>query len=352
VPLAGRCFLIVVLLLLGNCAVPIRIADVNRDIPRTAVPAVARASLDTLSDPEIQRRMQRLLADPQTRAVQQALVAGLLDGALASLSDTARAERIGALATQAMTGLVRELSADLAEGTSSVLTAAMAPAHQRELEKLVGALVAAAFRSAAQGLQDAEMGKQLAGALTGQIGPALRQALRDEVAPGLAEALENPELNKALGKTARTLGREMVLGATEALAQTQPRADGSLLARGTELAHQGARLVGSTAWLLLLIIVARGRWSWKQRAQARSYREEAERRAATSHFVAEATKVAAGKPWSDELLGALQERLRAEEEAIAALRFVKRPRSAERPRGPPRGAVAQRARLCWGKVSQ
>jgi hypothetical protein len=264
VPLAGRCFLIVVLLLLGNCAVPIRIADVNRDIPRTAVPAVARASLDTLSDPEIQRRMQRLLADPQTRAVQQALVAGLLDGALASLSDTARAERIGALATQAMTGLVRgavrELSADLAEGTSSVLTAAMAPAHQRELEKLVGALVAAAFRSAAQGLQDAEMGKQLAGALTGQIGPALRQALRDEVAPGLAEALENPELNKALGKTARTLGREMVLGATEALAQTQPRADGSLLARGTELAHQGARLVGSTAWLLLLIIVALGLW--------------------------------------------------------------------------------------------
>ena len=328
----GRLALLALLLVICGtygCAVPIRMASINRDIPKETMPLLVRAGLDSMSDPETQRRVQSLLADPQMHAISRELVAGLVDGTLATLNETERAERISALTTRAMTGMLRgvtrELSSGVAEVTDSALAAAMTPAHRREIEALLGAVVSTIFRAAAQGLQEAEIGKHLATAMTEQLGPALKQTMRDDVAPGLAELLKNEELNKALGATARTLGREMVLGATEALAQTQqPKDDGSLLSRATELAHQGARLFGSAAWLLLVVIIALLLWTLKLRAQAKNYREEADRRAVNSHFLAEASKISQGKPWSDELISALQERIRAEEEAIAELRQVKR----------------------------
>lgn len=317
----------------AGCAVPIRIADLNKEIPRTTMPIAVRAGIDTMSDPETARRVQRLLADPQMRAVQEALVAGLVDGTLATLSDKERAERIGAMTMKAMTGLLqgasRELSAGLGAATQSALDGALdtalSPVHRRQLETLLTEIVVATIRAVAAGLREAEVGKHLSESITDQVGPALGKALREEVAPGFAALLQNEELNRALGATAKRLGRELVLGATEALAQTQqPKADGSLLSRITELAQQGARLFGSAAWLLILIIAALLAWTLKLLAQSRSYREEAERRAAMTRFLTEATKVAQGKPWSEELLSALQDHLRAEEQAIAELRAKKR----------------------------
>lgn len=317
----------------AGCAIPIRVTDLNKEIPRTTMPVAVRAGIDSMSDPEITRRVQRLLADPQMRAVQEALVAGLVDGTLATLSDKERAERIGALTTKAMTGILegasRALSSGLGAATESALNgaldSALSPAHRRELESLLSELVAATVRAVVSGLRDAEVGNRLASAITEQVGPALGKALREDVAPGFAALLQNEELNRALGATAKMLGREMVLGATEALAQTQqPKTEGSLLSRITELAHEGARLFGSAAWLLVLIIIALIAWTLKLLAQSRSYREEAERRAVTTRFLAEATQVAQGKPWSEELICALQERIRAEEQAIAELRRPRR----------------------------
>lgn len=323
----------------AGCAIPIRVTDLNKDIPKAAMPIAIRAGIDTMSDPETARRMQRLLADPELRAVQQNLVAGLIDGTLATLSDKERAERIGALTTQALMGILGGASRELAAGAAGVtqgamngaLDAALNQNRQHELEVLMSAVIAASIRAAANGLREAELGKNLTGFLTGELGPALGTAVRKEAAPALAELLRNEELMGALGTTARLLGREMVLGATDALAQTQqPREDGSLLSRVTELAHQGARLFGSAAWVLLLIIVALVVWTLKLLAQSRSYREEAERRAATVRLLAEATAVSEGKPWSEELIGALQERIRIEEKALAELRQSKR-RSAQKP---------------------
>lgn len=328
-----RCLVIGWLGASAACAIPIRIADLNKEIPRTTMPIAVRSGIDTMSDPETTRRVQRLLADPQMRAVQEALVAGLLDGTLATLSDKERAERIGALTTKAMTGILqgaaRELSAGIGAVTQSAvdgaLDTALSPTRRRDLERLLGEIIAATIRAVAAGLRDAEVGKKISGSITEQVGPALGKALRDDVAPGLAALLQNEELNRSLGATAKLLGRELVLGATEALAQTQqPKAEGSLLSRITELAHEGARLFGSAAWLLLLIIAALLAWTMKLLAQSRSYREEAERRAAMTRFLVEATKVAEGKPWSEELINGLQQRIRAEEQVIAEARRPKR----------------------------
>ena len=317
----------------AGCAIPINVTDLNKDIPKAAMPIVIRSGLDTLSEPETTRRIQRLLADPELRAIQQNLVAGLLDGTLATLSDKERADRIGALTTRALMGVLGGASRELSAGINGVtqgavsgaLDAALTPGRQHELETLLTAVITACIRAAAQGLREAELGKSLTSFLTQELGPALGKSLRQDLAPGLAELLRNEELNRALGATARVLGREMVLGATEALAHTQPpREEGSVLSRVTELAHQGARLFGSAAWVLLLVILALGAWTLKLLAQSRSYREEADRRAATVRLLAEATEVSQGKPWSDDLIVALQERIRREEQTLAELRKAKR----------------------------
>lgn len=317
----------------AGCAIPINVTDLNKDIPKAAMPIAIRSGLDTMSEPETARRLQRLLADPELRAVQQNLVAGLLDGTLATLSDKERADRIGALTTRALMavlgGASRELTAGIAGVTqgamNGALDAALNQGRQHELETLLTAVIAASIRALVQGLREAELGKTLTAFLTEELGPALGKSVRQDAAPALAELLRNDELNRALGATARVLGREMVLGATEALAHAQPpREEGSLLSRVTELAHQGARLFGSAAWVLLLIILALGAWTLKLVAQSRSYREEADRRAATVRLLADATAIAQGKPWSDDLIAALQERIRREEQTLAELRQVKR----------------------------
>lgn len=324
---------------LVGCAVPIKMAALDKKIPGQIVPLLVDASLDKMGDPLTQRRIQELMASPQLHAIERDLVGGLVDSSMTALSDKERAERIGALATKAMTGIVQgamsELGPAMAQATSGAmngaLDAAFSPAHQRALENLVGGLVASTLRAVTSELQHTDLGKNMASAITDQLGPALGKALREEVAKGLAEVLKNEELKRELGATARMLAKEMVIGATEALAQTQqPRAaDGSLLSRVTELAHEGARLFGSAAWLLLLIIVALVVWTVKLLSQSRRYREEADRRAATSRLLSEATKAAEGKPWSDELIGVLKERLSAEEEEIAQLRWAKRGRPAK-----------------------
>jgi hypothetical protein len=315
----------------AGCAIPIRVADLNKEIPKAAMPVAIRAGIDTMNDPETLRRVSHLLADPQVRAAEQALVNGLLDSTLATLSDNERAERIGALTTKALHGMLqgatRELDTELASATKSAvdgaLDSALSPVHRQELENLLRALIATSFRAAVAALQDAEVGKKLARVLSEELSPALGKALREEVAPGVATLLKDPELNQALGATAHLVGREMVLGATEALAKTQqPKDTDSLLFRLTEMAHQGARLFGSAAWFLILVIIALFAWTMKLLAQSRGYREEAERRAATSRFLAEATHVARGKPWADELIAALQERIAAEEKALAELRMA------------------------------
>ena len=170
---AGSRFLAAGLLLLScmvGCAVPIRIADINRDVPHNTMPALVQSGVDTLSDPLTQKRLQRLLADPEVQAMQKALVAGLVDGTLATLSDRQRAERIGALATQAVTGILhgatRELGAGLSDATGSAVDSALSPERRRALEGLITAVVMTTFRAAVQGLREAEFSKSLASAVT------------------------------------------------------------------------------------------------------------------------------------------------------------------------------------------
>ena len=316
------------------------VAKLSAEIPKAAAPAAVEASLDTFEDPETRARMARLLATPEIRAIQRELAAGLLDAALSSLGDGERIRRIDALTSRAVARMLQgashelpSLAAEVTRGAvGGALDAAVTPARTRSIERAVGAVVESTVRSAARGLGDAEVARAISTAMTAEIGPAIEATMRDDVAPGLASTLEDERLHRALGATAHVLGREIVRGATDALAQQRPPpATDSLLSRITGVAREGTRLFGSAAWVLIALVVLLFAWIVKLAMQARRYRADASRRVATAHLLEEAARAAEGKPWSGELISALQDRARAEEKALAELRQSKRWRSRKPP---------------------
>lgn len=322
----------------SGCAGPL--ADLSAQIPKKATHGAVQGGTNALADPALRRQIAAFLGSPEMHAIQRELIAGLADSALDALGEEERVRRIDALASRAAARILREARRELppvAEGitqgaVAGALDAALDPARQRELQRSVGAVVGASVRGVADGLRDARAGAAVSAAMTEQIGPAVQSTLRDDVGPGLAAVLANQDVQRSLGATARLLGREIVLGTTEALAEQKPPPDAdSLLSRMTNVARQGAALFGSAAWLLVLIIALLFAWIIKLLAQARRYRSEASRRVATAQLLEEAARAAEGKPWAGELIGALQARVRAEEQALAELRAPRR-----RGRPPPR----------------
>jgi hypothetical protein len=204
-------------------------------------------------------------------------------------------------------------------------SAGIGPAQREALAKSIGAVVSRSVQSAGEVIRDAEIGSQVATAMTEEVGPAMQKALRDNIGRGLAEVLKDEELRRELGETARVLGREMVVGATQALAQAQPpNESGSPLARISQLAGKGARLLESVTWVLAVLVLALAVWTVRLMAQAKRYREDAHRREAMAHLLEEVAKASEGKPWSGELLGTLKERMKSEADDRARARKARK----------------------------
>jgi len=258
----------------SSCAIPTKVAAVSPEVPREATPIVIDAALGKLDEAETKRRMERLLASPEMRAVERELVAGMVDGSVAALGDRDRQERIGALSLRYAAQMVRGLSREIARSVS-----------------------------------DTGLGSAASEAMTEQLGPAVQTVLRENIGPGIAEALKDEEVHAALGATARVLGREMILGANEALTKIQEGKgsnDGSLLGRVGELASGGAKVATALAWVLGAIVVVLGVWIVKLLAQTKKYRDESEQREAATRLMDEATRKSKGKAGSGELIAALQ----------------------------------------------
>jgi uncharacterized protein YejL (UPF0352 family) len=300
-----KAFFIALISLSGaaGCAIPIRLTEIDPEVPKRALPTSVDASLDALAEVETKRKIERLMQSPEMRDIQRELIAGLVDGTLGALGEEERSKRVGALMSKALVGVM--------EGAST----GIGPAQREALAKSVGAVVSKSIQSAGDVIRDAEIGSHVATAISQEVGPAMQKALRENIGKGLAEVLKDEEVRRELGETARVLGREMVTGATEALAQAQPpNESGSPLARISQLAGKGARLFESITWVLAVLVLALAVWTVRLMAQAKRYREDAHRREAMARLLEEVAKAAEGKPWSGELLGTLKERLKSEEE--------------------------------------
>ncbi|WP_437966646.1 hypothetical protein WMF04_44780 [Sorangium sp. So ce260] len=294
----------------GGCALPTRITSVDEEVARVQTPAAIDEGLRKLEEAETQRRVERMLASPEMRAAQRQLVAGLLDGTLASLSEEGRSARIDELTAQYMRGAVRSAMAGALDG-------ALDEDRRRELQRMTGSLVAASVRQLKESLDEADLGPSMSAALREQLGPALQVVIAENLGPGMTSLLASEEFQRALGATARVIGREMVAGANDALTEVQQRGDRqgeSMLSRIGHLADEGAQLVSTITWLIGAVAVALAVWVTMLMLQRKRYRAETEQRA-RARLLLEAIEASEGKPWSDELLAALEDRLRTEDEA-------------------------------------
>lgn len=321
---------------LGTTGCLERIAHV---LPSISTPAAISSGLKALDDPKNKARLEHILATPEIKVIQRELVADVVDGSLAALSDRERVDRVGEVTARYATSILRGLSKDtapqLAPATSSamrgVISATLSNESQRQMQHLVGSLVQASMDPVVKSLSEADLSGSTATAMT-RLGPVVQQVLRDNLGPGLAQALSSDEVKHALGETAHVLGREMVLGANEGLARVQENKsvdDSSLLGSVSSLAHQGATATKFAPWIFAAITLMLVAWVVRLLGQTRRYRTEGEQRAETTRVLTEAIRAAEGKPWSSELLTALEDRFHNDEEALLRIQ-------AARLRPPPR----------------
>ncbi len=92
-----------------------------------------------------------------------------------------------------------------------------------------------------------------------------------------------------------------------------------------------AHLAAATWGLAALALLLAG-WVVRLRRQARRDRAERERRAETTRGLTAAIRAAEGKPWSGELLAALEDRFRNDEEALLRIHASRAHHVPRRPR--------------------
>jgi hypothetical protein len=278
---------LVVLLATSGCAIASKVTSVNPEVPEKLTPVAIDAGLRAFERAETKQRIAQILASPEMKAVEKELVAGMVDSSLAALGEEARAERVGALASRYVAGMVRGLAREggqeLGNAAASAVKSALSEPNKQELARFVSSLVDASVQPIAKRLADADISK----ATTEQLGPALQLVLERNVGPGLAGAMGDAKIQHALGGAANVMGREMVLGANEALRQMQansPPESRSLIERLGILANKGANLATWFTWVLAMLVIALAAWSMKLLVATRRYRVELEERSAKARL--------------------------------------------------------------------
>lgn len=293
-------------LVLGTsaCMIPTRVQKLDLEIPRDATPVAIEAALRAMNDPANQQRIQQMVASPEMKAVERDLVSGMVDGSLAALSDGDRADRIGALTSRYATGMLQGFTRDVAPQIGPAVSAVMRSAARSAM--------AEAMKPENQvGVSNAVAGA-ISTALTRDVGPALQKVISDNLAPGIAAALEKDEVKRALGETAHLLGREIVLGVNEGMTQIQEakaKGEPSMLGSLGSLASKGSNIASVITWVLAAVVLVLGALVVKLLMQARRYRSESDEQIAATRLLTEARKASEGKPWSAELLAAIESRI-------------------------------------------
>lgn len=285
------------------CMIPTRVQKLDLEIPRDATPVAIEAALRAMNDPANQQRIQQMVSSPEMKAVERDLVSGLVDGSLAALSDADREGRIGALTSRYATGMLQGFTRDVAPQIGPAVAQVMRSAVQSAMTEAMKPENQTGVSSAVSGA--------ISTAMTRDLGPALQKVISDNLAPGIAAALEKDEVKRALGDTAHLLGREVVLGVNEGMTQVQEakaKGEPSTLGSLGSLASKGSNIASVITWVLVAVVLALGALVAKLLMQARKYRSESDEQEAATRLITEARRVSEGKPWSGELIAALESR--------------------------------------------
>ena len=93
----------------------------------------------------------------------------------------------------------------------------------------------------------------------------------------------------------------------ETKAKGEPSALGSL----TNLANKGSNIASGITWVLGAVVLVLAGLLARLLMQARKYRTASEEQVAATRLMTEARKASEGKPWSGELIAALESRFPA-----------------------------------------
>lgn len=312
------------LALLALCLAASDLACLSAEgIARRAVPATLDSGVGYLEDPESQRRIQRLLADPQIQQAGRELTAALAGGALDGVSDEARQSKLRAATTQyidavsqaAARDLRHEFTPAMAYAVQRALDSALSPRTRQEagafVDELTRSTAAALVQSASHGLYR-ELGPALRATLEDDIGPGLGHVLRADLAPALRESIRG-ELVPVIGIVSREAARQLVLGVDDAFDELQMRdrignLEDTFWLRLESLLHRGARISQIIVWVLGLFLAVLA--ALLARAIVLRRRIEAERVRSERMLVGvmQGLQQGAGKPDVEALLAALRER--------------------------------------------
>lgn len=243
-------------------------------ITRKAVPAALDESVAFLEDPDAQRRLQRLMSDPQVQDAARQLTSALVDGAIAGMTTEERQaelrkvssryiEAVSAAAAKSLREELGPAAADAARmAVSRVMSASLAPSVQRDVqamaEELTRRTIDALSESMGRGLQK-DLGPALRAVIEDELGPALRTVIARDLTPALRDALTG-ELVPAIGLLARETTHQIVVGADEGLEEIRFRDrfgtfEVSFWNRLEGLIHRGIRFSTIAAWVLGFVVV-------------------------------------------------------------------------------------------------
>lgn len=261
--------------------------DMAEEVPEPLI----TESLETMQQPDTRELITEIAAMPEIQEATRTFVARITDGAFAAMDDEARGERI----TQAVQGFVREVSQTLADQ----LGAQIAPALSQG--------VASGLERALVRLTDEESLEDIA-----ELAQTLGRAGARELVYGMHEALQDPEVQRTAGMTARNLGYQVAMGAGEAIEDIEDRQHGSRASGATEAPQaSGAAQSSETPWAAL----AAAALAALLLAVALSSAYRVRRRERALLAVADALKSAEGRSWEADLRRMLSRRFRDDPDA-------------------------------------
>lgn len=279
--MSSRGFAVAALLVLADMSC----ASGTEKVLRRAVPATIDETIGTFEDPDIQRRLKKLVDLPDVQEAARRLAQGLTSGALDGLTDEQRVAKARALSEEYVQALTRAVGKGLHEEISPAvegavertvaraLATALSPKTRQDASLLVESLTRRTLKTFAESTRD-DVGPALQTVLEANLGPALQRVIEDNLGPALRKTIEKdltPAVRDAMGgdlapaaaHLSREVSREVVLGVVDAfaaiehderLAEFRKKFWGDVRAT----IDQGIRASEILAWILALIVVILG----------------------------------------------------------------------------------------------
>lgn len=298
-------------------------------IVRKTTPAMIEESLGSLSDPDNQEMIRRLVDKIEVREAMAELAEVITQGVLDGLSDEERAAKLEAISEHFVSRLLEAVGEGIREqitpaarelisrSVADAVDEALGPRSRERAQAMAAGIARDAVTSlvhhAAVGVRE-ELGPALASVIRDDLGPALEDAVVRRLIPAilkmLAEELK-PLARELVGEVARETAKQMVLGVDDALVELEiidPDQRRSFWGGVAVSFDRGLRLAEILAWFFAILAIILGVWLTRAVLRGRRLREQSdEDRRTLVDLLGRLRDRGHDDPWIDELVARAHE---------------------------------------------